>query len=85
MKRRTLIWASACTLAVPGIASSASKAESQAEARKAFLAAAELSGGVITGASSAARVLPWMTEINLRRNDGKSWPRNAGQHKPAIS
>ena len=35
MKRRTLIWASACTLAVPGIASSASKADSQAEARKA--------------------------------------------------
>ncbi len=35
MKRRTLIWASVCTLAVPGIASSASKADSQAEVRKA--------------------------------------------------
>ena len=35
MKRRTLIWASVCALAVPGVAFSASKADSQAEARKA--------------------------------------------------
>ena len=35
MKRRILLLVSACTLAVPGIASSATKADSQAEVRKA--------------------------------------------------
>ena len=35
MKRRTLLLVSACTLAVPGIASAATKADSQAEVRKA--------------------------------------------------
>ena len=35
MKRRTLIWASACALTVSGIASVASKADLQAEARNA--------------------------------------------------